>query len=389
MKKKLCYASCCCSEKTFEYLWKDDMISAPAQSVQKYHRLFAEGFLANGFDVTMISFIAVPQEKIEEFEQGKRECINAISYNYLPYSKNKFVRYFKAVYNSYKLTRMNLRSGSEFSIGDILCSSVSLGCLLGTLREKKPFYAIVTDLPNMFVGYQRSLKYYIEEYIIKRASGYVVLTEQMNLAINKDGKPFVVLEGHVDGHERFETENLSKTSNKFIVMYAGNMAKQYGIDYLVKGFIDAEIDNSELHLYGNGDFAEQLAEISKMHKNIIYYGERFNSEIVYAEKRASLLVNPRPTNEEYTKYSFPSKNMEYMLSGTPLLTTALPGMPKEYYEHVFLVRKESSEGIAEMLTAISSMNKEELTAKGRKAREFVLREKSNSNQVRKFINTLL
>ena len=37
-------------------------------------------------------------------------------------------------------------------------------------------------------------------------------------------------------------------------------------------------------------------------------------KIVKEEKKSTLLVNPRFTNEEYTKYSFPSKNMEYMAS---------------------------------------------------------------------------
>ena len=71
-----------------------------------------------------------------------------------------------------------------------------------------------------------------------------------------------------------------------------------------------------------------------------------NEEVVSAELEASLLINPRPTHEEFTKYSFPSKNMEYMASGTPVLTTKLPGMPADYYPYVFLVNDESAEGMA-------------------------------------------
>ena len=74
---------------------------------------------------------------------------------------------------------------------------------------------------------------------------------------------------------------------------------------------------------------------------------------------ATLLINPRFSNEEYTKYSFPSKNMEYMASGTPILTTKLPGMPKEYYEYIYLFEEESIEGMKNKMSmkAIEKISK--------------------------------
>lgn len=386
--KKICYASCCCSKETYEKLWKNNMPSAPTQSVQKYHRLFAQGFAGNGYDVDMISFITVPRQKIQEFELGGKETTEELNYYYLPYSKKKYIRHFRAIIDSYKLTRSILKTNGEFSLGDVLCTSVSLGCMLGTLKERKKFYAIVTDLPTMFAGYQRTLKYYIEQYIIRKASGYIVLTEDMNLAINKENKPYVVLEGHVDAKEGKKIPVTNKLTEKFIVMYAGNVAKKYGIAYLVEGFIKANIKDSELHLYGNGDYSTELIEISKKNPNVIYFGERLNTEIIEAEKNATLLVNPRPSKDEYTKYSFPSKNMEYMLSGTPLLTTILPGMPMEYLDYIFTLKEENAKGMAKRLLEISNMNVEDLKRKGELAREFVLREKTNLKQARKVINTM-
>ena len=98
-----------------------------------------------------------------------------------------------------------------------------------------------------------------------------------------------------------------------------------------------------------------------------------------------LLVNPRPTNEEYTKYSFPSKNMEYMASGTPVLTTHLPGMPKEYNEYVFLLDEETEAGVAYALDSIFSRSTEELHQKGLAAKEFVMKEKNNVVQASKVL----
>ena len=99
-------------------------------------------------------------------------------------------------------------------------------------------------------------------------------------------------------------------------------------------------------------------------------------------------MNPRPTTEEFTKYSFPSKNMEYMVSGTPLLTTRLPGMPKEYYPYVFLIEDETIDGYAKALADALSRTEDELVNFGQKAKKFVLENKNYIIQTRRIIELI-
>ena len=47
--------------------------------------------------------------------------------------------------------------------------------------------------------------------------------------------------------------------------------------------------------------------------------------------------------------------MEYMASGTPLLTTKLPGMPEDYYPHVYFFEEESVQGYADALKKVLSL----------------------------------
>ena len=168
------------------------------------------------------------------------------------------------------------------------------------------------------------------------------------------------------------------------MIYAGGLYERYGLKLLVDGFIQADVENTELWLYGNGPFVESLNTYCENHPNIKYKGIRPNNEVVEAELKATLLVNPRPTQEEFTKYSFPSKNMEYMVSGTPVLTTILPGMPKEYYPYVYLFDKgETTEGYAEVLRNVLTLPNEELHEKGMKARTWVLENKNNIKQAKR------
>ena len=142
-------------------------------------------------------------------------------------------------------------------------------------------------------------------------------------------------------------------------------------------------------VYGDGDYKDELIKITKVNHIIVkYFGVKSNAEIVSAEMRASLLVNPRPVAPEYTKYSFPSKNMEYMVSGTPLLTTKLPGMPKEYYPFIYQIEDESPDGIAKVLTETLNIPFKERKQKAEQARDFVIKYKTNVQQAGRIVRFL-
>ena len=242
------------------------------------------------------------------------------------------------------------------------------------------------DLPDMLLGSNLSKK--ISKYVISHCTDYVILTDAMNEHVNPQGRPYVVLEGHSDIFMREKPVSLDIKISPRICMYAGAISKLFGLPALIEGFLAASIENAELHLYGPTDFEEELKEICSRHPNVVYGGLLLNQEIVEKELEATLLVNPRPTNEEYVKYSFPSKNMEYMASGTPLLTTVLPGMPKEYYPYVYLLEEETSEGIAAALKDIFAKSDEELLQKGLAAKEFILNTKNNVVQAEKILEML-
>ena len=117
-------------------------------------------------------------------------------------------------------------------------------------------------------------------------------------------------------------------------------------------------------------------------------GVRPNSEIVYEEQRAALLINPRPSAEEYTKYSFPSKTMEYLVSGTPVMTTKLSGIPKDYDGYLYWIEDETSDGIEKALKEFFKIDKTTRYDSGKRSREFVMNNKSNVVQAKKIIEFL-
>lgn len=222
--------------------------------------------------------------------------------------------------------------------------------------------------------------------LLKGVDGFVVLTKEMATALGVNQKPYIVVEGITDLGLKSVENNLENKHKEKVCLYAGGLQKAYGISLLCEAFIKADIPNSELHIYGRGDYEDELRAICQITNKIKYLGVKPNSTIVKEEVKASLLINPRPIDSEFTKYSFPSKNMEYMASGTPLLTTKLPGMPEEYNDYVYLIEEVSVDGICRALKNSLSLPDEVLHQKGLAAREFVLDKKNYIQQTQRILD---
>ena len=77
-----------------------------------------------------------------------------------------------------------------------------------------------------------------------------------------------------------------------------------------------------------------------------------------------------------------------MVSGTPILTTKLPGMPEEYYPYIYMFDNETVEGYADTLKYVLSKPNEELQNKGKVAKEFVLQKKNNIFQTKRIMDLI-
>jgi glycosyltransferase involved in cell wall biosynthesis len=216
---------------------------------------------------------------------------------------------------------------------------------------------------------------------IKQYDGFVFLTKYMNNKYNPLQKPYIVMEGSVD--YKFKSQPILPTHASRVVMYAGAVEAEYGFDTLLKAFMELPIKDVKLHIYGDGKFIKQLLAYQEQDARIKYMGVVSNEEIIQAEQQATILVNPRLSNQELVKYSFPSKTTEYMLSGTPVLTTKLCGIPEEYYPHLYTFDEESVEGFKNKLLETLSLTNDELRQKGLDAQRFVLENKNNIKQAQR------
>ena len=372
------YSSCLMSQKTLDSLFAKipNMVGLQAQ---KYHRLIAEGLSKNNANVCVVSF-QLGTEKLEEipsFESDDNICFSNII------CRKRILRHFNVTMQSYKTTKALLKKNKNaFLICDVLNYSVALGSVLAAKKLNVKTIGIITDFPE-YLGSKKSIKVPLMWRLIKKFDAYILLTRKMSERISNK-KNYIVLEGQSDSKETIKTLSLCRKYDDFVCMYAGLLDIKYGIKNLVEGFLGANVPNSKLIIFGNGDYSEELVKIKD--PRIDFRGLCPNEDVLEEEKRATLLINPRPTNDEYTLYSFPSKTIEYMTSGTPLLTTKLPGIPIEYFDYVYTFDNYDVDSIAKKIKELSMLKKEELFGTGNKARLFVLEKKNNVVQTRKIID---
>ena len=355
----------------------------PIQAANKFHKLICEGLVANGVKLSTICVIPINKKlSRKKFLRVKDRAENGVLYHYFSQMNIPFIKHITMFIGSFVSTMAS--SKDSILLYDGLTITPSVGAKIAARIKGIKTVAIITDLPDFMQINNNRIGRRVNDAIIYNNDGYIFLTHEMAKRINIKKKPFVVIEGLVD-HKMQLIEKPKNKRAKRIVMYAGGLEKKYGIIELCLGFNDICTENEELHIYGDGELRDELIRMGKRIKNIYYHGVLPVENIVEKEINATLLVNPRPADGEYTKYSFPSKTMEYMVSGTPVVMCKLAGLPLEYYKYLYFFESGSRTDISKSLRKILNKSSDELSHKGIEAREFVLKNKNNIQQAKRVI----
>lgn len=355
---------------------------------QYFMRLMLLGLRENGVDVRVLSNFLGASYLLagNACEQTIRE--NGIEYNYL--SRKRRGGYISTWRKAIRFIKQWKReAGNEKTV--VLCDGLNftllMACHLCKWLYRIETVVFLTDMPRYLAkGLPARVRAWMQECIIHRMSGFMTLTRYMDEDLNRHHRPGIVIEGMVDAS--VQRSSAGTTPREKVCLYSGSIHKIYGIKRLVDSFLLMNRPGWVLEIYGDGDYREELVEIASHHACIVYGGLLSREQIVERQKQVSLLINPRPSEYEYTRYSFPSKTMEYMLSGTPVLTTKLPGIPAEYDQYLYYFEGESVEAMAGKLTEILSMDYACCLSRAKAAQQFVMSQKNNVTQMQKLISIL-
>lgn len=195
---------------------------------------------------------------------------------------------------------------------------------------------------------------------------------------------YIVIDGGIDSSmlEKKEPDFNSVKKIKNIV-YGGSLNQYSGILTLAKAMKYIPNKDIFLDIYGSGEGEDEIKKLADSDRRIRFWGRVDNETMLQKQQEAYLLANPRPVNDSISMVTFPSKIFEYMLSGTPIVSTRLSGFTEEYNDKMFFFYDETEEGLANAIINILKKNSEELVECAKRAYQFVCHERSWKKQVEK------
>lgn len=227
----------------------------------------------------------------------------------------------------------------------------------------------------------KNLYYHFSNVILKKYDGVIAVNKNSIEKFHPSSHSLVV-EGGINGNEiQFGNDFLQ--NEFFNITFAGSLYEYNGIKIIIEMLKYLNNENIILNIYGDGPLKDVLINYSKIDPRLKYHGLVPNEEVVIQLRKSDLLLNIRLVDDEISKYTFPSKLLEYLTTGIPVLSSRINGMPYEYENVLFFLENQSPEDLALCITNIMNLEKNKLIDIGKKGKDLVMSQKTWSIQMKR------
>ena len=368
-------------------------------SSQKFFEMFLSG-LAQQPDVTVecITLRPISRGTYPGFYiPGERIERNSVTYHYVPVWNFPVLKSVMAMPAISAKLRSLLRQHAANDVR-VICDPLMLEGLLPAVSAANRYGVMttgfLTDMPEYADecdehGFLKKLLYRVynrqASRCMEKLDRHIVLTEAMSCVAGK--KPWLLLDCIVD-----ETMLQGLTPENHgdglpHVLYAGKLHQEFGLDVLSQA-IPLVRHPCVFDIYGDGNFVGELSKLADSRENVRLHGIVPLRHVLEAELGASVLINPRTSEGEFTKYSFPSKTAEYMLAGVSVVMFRLPGISETYEDYICFAQEETPESFAEKLDELLSLSDECRRQRGAAAKQYVTANKNNCFQAGRVLDFL-
>ena len=244
-----------------------------------------------------------------------------------------------------------------------------IGIPMRWLKKKNPkldTVCLLADLPIDDKTDRKGVSTWLRSFFekstwksMKICDRYIVLNKHV---IDKylPSKEYIVIDGGVDEVDIEKYNMPVQKGNEHNILYCGALTEYNGILNLIEAMEILSKKDIILDIYGSGYLENIVKNAALKNPQIRFHGRVSNQEVMQKQKEAWLLINPRVVNDPIAQVTFPSKTFEYLLSGTPVLSTRLNGYTHEYDEAMIYLENDSPENIALAIEKISSYSANKL-----------------------------
>jgi glycosyltransferase involved in cell wall biosynthesis len=176
--------------------------------------------------------------------------------------------------------------------------------------------------------------------------------------------------------------------NPFVVMYAGSLTELAGVPLLLQAFKRLHHPRFCLWIIGGGELESVVRHAAATDPRIQCFGRLSRPDLLATYTAADVLVNPHSTALLTARYVFPSKLLEYLASGRPVITTATPEIAANYGDLCTVLNPEEPQALADAIMRVAAMPAVDRLTRAAEARVAVVERCAWSRQGRRLVRFL-
>jgi glycosyltransferase involved in cell wall biosynthesis len=343
--------------------------------------------------ITITPRAVFPSEKKMYQNKEVVNLLNDVKSYRVPYLNIPLIKQISQIFSVYTELKRLIETDK---IDSLLCFNLfpQVGIPMRLIKKKYPQIDTVCLLADLPIddkpnrkGVSKFLRHLFDKSTWKsmnKCDRYIVLNESV-FGKYLPYKPYIVVDGGIDDDMRNLYNGDVKKNDEKNILYCGSLAEYSGVRNLLKAFESIPSKDIYLDIYGSGNLQDEILEASKRDCRIRFHGRINNNEMLRLQREAWVLINPRSPSDPIAQVTFPSKTFEYLLSGTPVISTRLNCYGKEYNDLMFYTVDGSAESIAQKIIEVDNMNPMNLQSISIKAKRFVEEKRTWSHQVDRIV----
>lgn len=172
------------------------------------------------------------------------------------------------------------------------------------------------------------------------------------------------------------------------VLFAGQLSSLNGVPLFLDAIRLLPDPMLRFVFAGRGEHEAAVREFSKSDPRFTCLGLVSHDEVLRLYRQADILVSLRRTDNKTNRYVFPSKTIECIATGRPLLTTRTGHMESVFGGVVVLLDDETPHSVATKISDIASWSDEQRARHYAKSRELIANERTwrrNAAKIKDFL----
>ena len=256
--------------------------------------------------------------------------------------------------------------------------------------------SVLTKLPKngLLQWTVKSIMAPFDRYYIKNAAKVRTISDGMAKYLSKTRSVpldnFLVV-ANWQNDDGFDNEFPKNDDGKVRFMFAGNNSAQANVDLIINAFIDANLENAELHVMGGGNAKQYCMDLVKERgaKNVIF-GPIPEGKVPEVQSKADVMVLALKTGTG--KLGIPSKLVAYMLSGKAVIVSV--EMDSDTADIIrssdsgVVTPPDDKKALREAFQKYALLSMEELVVHGKRSREYAKTHLSRESNLGKVIDTI-